>query len=194
MGVVGTVWSETALPLAPLPPSGEWTVDDLDALPDDGLRRELVDGVVLVSPAPRPAHQAVVTALLRVLAPACPPELTVLAGPVGVRQGRSRELQPDLVVVETARLAEPVLTAPPRLVVEVASRSTRLVDRALKREVYADRGVPSYWLVGVEEPGVVVLELAGDGRYAEVARGGAGDAVEVTRPFPVRVEPGRLVP
>ena len=95
--------------------------------------------------------------------------------------------------METARLREDVLSVPPHLVVEVTSRSTRLVDRTLKQEVYADRGVPSYWLVGVEEPGIVVLELEA-GRYVEVARAGADGAVEVTAPFPVLIAPGELVP
>ena len=40
-----------------LPRSGEWTVDDLATLPDDGLQYELLDGVLLVSPAPRLPHQ-----------------------------------------------------------------------------------------------------------------------------------------
>jgi hypothetical protein len=36
-----------------LPHADGWTVDDLDALPEDGVRRELLDGVLLVSPPPR---------------------------------------------------------------------------------------------------------------------------------------------
>ena len=36
-----------------MPRTGEeWTVDDLDHLPDDGLQYELLDGLLLVSPAP----------------------------------------------------------------------------------------------------------------------------------------------
>lgn len=191
---MGVMQTSEALPVAALDPAGGWTVDDLDALPDDGLRRELVDGVLLVSPAPRVPHQAVVMALYDVLRPVCPPELTVIAGPIGVRQGTTRELQPDLVVIETARLREDILSVPPHLVVEVASRSTRLVDRTLKRAVYAERGVPSYWLLGVEEPGLTVLELGPDGGYAEVASAGPGGSIDVSRPFPVRVTPGDLVP
>lgn len=36
---------------------GDWTVDDLRALPDDGMQYELADGLLLVSPSPRPVHQ-----------------------------------------------------------------------------------------------------------------------------------------
>ena len=41
----------------------EWTVDMLDALPDDGNRYELIDGVLFVTPAPSDVHQLVVGAL-----------------------------------------------------------------------------------------------------------------------------------
>ncbi|MEU4621756.1 hypothetical protein AB0G04_17500 [Actinoplanes sp. NPDC023801] len=43
-----------------IPPADGWTVADLDALPEDGVRRELIDGVLHVSPSPSPAHQALV--------------------------------------------------------------------------------------------------------------------------------------
>jgi Uma2 family endonuclease len=37
--------------------AAEWTVDDLDLLPDDGLQYELLDGLLLVSPSPTKRHQ-----------------------------------------------------------------------------------------------------------------------------------------
>ena len=45
--------------LSDVPPEGGWTTDDLDALPEDGLRRELLDGVLLVSPSPTRVHQII---------------------------------------------------------------------------------------------------------------------------------------
>ena len=39
--------------------SRPFTVDDLDRMPDDGRRYELVDGVLFVSPAPAVQHQLV---------------------------------------------------------------------------------------------------------------------------------------
>src|SRR5690348_11156641 len=59
MAVV-TVWSEES----PLAPHGDWTVDDLARLPDDGRQYELFDGVLVVSPASFPLHQRVVGALM----------------------------------------------------------------------------------------------------------------------------------
>lgn len=45
-----------------LPRDHAWTVQDLASLPDDGLRYELVDGTLLVSPAPTKSHQRAVEA------------------------------------------------------------------------------------------------------------------------------------
>ncbi len=47
-----------------MPREGDWTVDDIDLLPDDGLQYELIDGILVVSPAPVPRHQRVVVRLL----------------------------------------------------------------------------------------------------------------------------------
>ena len=41
----------------------EWTVDMLDALPDDDQRYELIDGELFVTPAPAERHQFVVLKL-----------------------------------------------------------------------------------------------------------------------------------
>ena len=50
-----------------------FTVDDLDRMPDDGRRYELVDGVLMVSPAPSLPHQVVLKELVVQLHGACPP-------------------------------------------------------------------------------------------------------------------------
>jgi Uma2 family endonuclease len=60
------------------------TRDDLDRMPDDGHRYELIDGVLVVSPAPKPLHQRVVGNLLYDLRLACPPDLEVLFAPLDV--------------------------------------------------------------------------------------------------------------
>jgi hypothetical protein len=45
----------------------EWTVDDIDAIPDDGLQYELIAGVLVVSPAPVLGHQRVLRELTLVM-------------------------------------------------------------------------------------------------------------------------------
>jgi len=71
----------TTAPLAGLPFGRELTVDDLEAMPDDGHRYELVDGVLIVSPAPIWAHQAAQFALHKLLHAACPAGLRVIGAP-----------------------------------------------------------------------------------------------------------------
>src|SRR4051812_21470295 len=46
-----------------------WTVDMLDALPDDGQRYEIIDGELFVTPAPSDVHQLVAGALHTRIAP-----------------------------------------------------------------------------------------------------------------------------
>ncbi|MEU1589217.1 hypothetical protein [Micromonospora sp. NPDC005710] len=54
------------------PPEGGWTTDDLDALPEDGRRRELLDGVLLMPPSPTGSHQTITGLLGAALDEDCP--------------------------------------------------------------------------------------------------------------------------
>lgn len=77
----------TAAPSDSFPPVGGWTTDDLDAMPEDGHRRELLDGVLLMSPSPSAIHQSLVWRLAAALDASCPTEYEVNQG-VEVRFGR----------------------------------------------------------------------------------------------------------
>lgn len=175
-----------------LPAWGDWTVDDLDRLPDDGLRYELVDGVLLVSPAPRVLHQLAQAELLVLLHAAAPPHVRVLGAPLDITFSTTRRLQPDLVVLDREQLRGATVAGLPLLVVEVLSSSTRATDLTLKRHVFEQAGVPSYWLLDPEAPSLTVLELA-DGAYAEVTTVRDDEAFTVERPFPVTLVPSQLV-
>ncbi len=67
-----------------LPRGRGLTRDDLDAMPDDGHRYELLDGALIVSPAPRVIHQEVSANLFALMRPACPAEFRLLYAPVDV--------------------------------------------------------------------------------------------------------------
>jgi Uma2 family endonuclease len=170
-----------------------FTVDDLDRTPDDGRRYELVDGTLIVSPAPAVAHQVVLHKLQVQLEAACPGGLAVVPGP-GLRMSGSTELIPDVVVVKLADLAGPHLITPPMLAVEVRSPGTALFDLNTKKAAYERFGVRSYWIVvpDPDQPELTAFELR-DGRYEVVAQV-AGDTVFGTElPFAVEVVPSRLV-
>jgi Uma2 family endonuclease len=184
--------SVTAIPHQATPVRGGLTVDDLEGMPDDGRRHELVDGVLLVTPAPRWEHQRAEVRLAVALGTVCPGEFDVLT-PIDVRGGSRTSVQPDLSVVRSADLlpGRPFQSVPV-LAVEILSPGTAETDRVLKRRVYAELGVASYWIVDVDAPSVTVLALDGD-RYAEQAVVRGDEPLAVTEPFPVVLRPSQLV-
>jgi Uma2 family endonuclease len=179
-------------------PAGEFTVEDLERMPDDGLRYELLDGTLLASPAPGLWHQEVALELAIRLRAACPPELHVVIAPFEWRGSRCTALQPDVLVARHGDLLAvdggKYLAAPPVLAVEVLSPSTRRIDRLSKLSAYEDAGVASYWLVDPdpESPSLHALDLI-DGRYVEVGCPSGEQAWQAQRPFPVTIAPADLV-
>lgn len=176
------------------PPSGRpFTVDDLEWMPDDGRRYELLHGMLLVSPAPTWGHQEVALALAVILREHCPEGMRAL-GPVGTRLADDSELQPDLVVARRADFAEKYLPKPPLLAVEVQSPSTGLHDLNTKKAAYEEFGVEAYWVVvpDAEHPAVIAFELRA-GRYVQVAHVVGDQPLRAERPFPIEVTPSRLV-
>jgi Uma2 family endonuclease len=175
-----------------LPYSRPLTRADLESMPDDGHRYELIDGTLVVSPAPRLAHQTAVGNLYLLLRAACPPELCVVLAPFDVVLADDTVVEPDVLVAPRAQFTDRDLPGPPLLAVEVLSPSTRRVDLLLKRDRLQDAGVPSYWLVDPDEPAVTVLELR-DGTYQEVARASGNQECTAQHPFPVRLQPAALL-
>src|SRR5690606_2491009 len=173
-----------------------WTVDDLAAFPDDGLRYEIIDGVLLVSPSPALPHQRAITRLNQVLAAACPPDLEVFVAPLDWQPAASRSFEPGLLVVRRDDATGMKLTGVPALVIEVLSPSTARIDRTLKFSAYAESGVPQYWIVDPgtadTEPSVEVYDLV-DGAYVLQGTASGDDELSVTGPVPVRVAPAALL-
>lgn len=166
--------------------SGPLTVRDLEGMPDDGRRYELIDGVLIVSPAPGTRHQAIVSRLGWALDAACIPEYGVLAAPYAVHHGDSIELQPDVLVGRLADFTAKDLPHPPVLAVEVLSPSTALIDRNTKKAVYERLGVASYWVIDPLELELTAFELH-DCRYVEVAHVAGDEPFEAVQPYPVRI-------
>jgi Uma2 family endonuclease len=178
-----------------LPADRPMTVADLDDTPDDGLRYELDDGVLVVSPAPMMIHQRVLLRLEVLLDAACPAEFMVVGGP-GVEISEIQYRIPDLAVIEAGSVAitDKNLTRPPALAIEIASRSTAQYDRNRKKVVYAEFGIPAYWIVepDPDRPSITAFGLTG-GSYAEVGRAAAEERFVSTTPFPVEIVPAELV-
>lgn len=132
------------------------------ALPDDGRRHELIDGIHYVSPSPALRHQWICGRVSRVLEDyfAGPRRARVFGSPVDVELSTRDVMVPDVIVVpwETDLAAQRV-EQPPKLVVEVLSPSSRNRDRQLKFERYAAFGVPHYWIIDPDQPSFACYRL-----------------------------------
>ncbi len=181
----------TAMPVMPRE-ARDWTVDDLELLPDDGLQYELLDGVLLVSPAPVPIHQRAIVKLLVLLQAACPDDLEVLVSPLDWQPDRRTSLQPDVLVLRPENIGAKNVTGAMPLAVEVLSPSTRRKDLVFKRSKYEDEAVGAYWIVDPYEPSVQAYELR-DGRYVDAGTAKGADTLALRLPFPVSVTPADLI-
>jgi Uma2 family endonuclease len=133
----------------------EWTVDMVRTLPDDGNRYEVIDGELLVTPAPSLVHQRAVVEMLDIVRPYVRVHSIgeALVSPADVVVYGSRKfVQPDLFVlplVNGAPVRQWTEAGRLLLAVEMLSPSTEHADRGRKRELYKEKAVPEYWIVDV---------------------------------------------
>lgn len=132
-----------------------WTSADLESLPDDGKRYEIIDGELYVSKQPHFYHQETCSAIL-----------TALRGwnkrtglgnanlAPGLIFADDDDVVPDVTWASKERLAialgpDGKLHAAPELVVEVLSPGSKNQhrDREAKLKLYSRRGVSEYWIV-----------------------------------------------
>ena len=178
----------------PGPPQGSWTYDDYAALPDDGNRYEIVNGVLIMAPAPGPEHQSIAVRIAYYMFPHI--DLAgigkLFTAPLDVDLGPKNVYQPDLVVVLNThldRVAEKKIIGAPDLVVEVASPSTAAYDRLTKYEKYAHAGIREYWMVKPKSRSVEVLVLEGrEYRSLGIFRGEQTLPSRIVPDLPVGVE------
>lgn len=159
-----------------------FTLADIYDAPEDLARREIIDGVLYVSPSPRVGHQRAIRHLVLILDAWCRQHGgEVLPGGVNLDLGEDTHLEPDVAVLAPGRPVPDgstrALTTPPDIVVEVSSRSTRSYDAGPKRARYARAGTPELWLVDLEEQTVEISRLAGDRWYGDPVALRAGDTL-----------------
>jgi len=133
----------------------EWTASDLQELPDDGTRYEVIDGELFVSPAPSLRHQEAVAQLHRRLTDYLERQRVGHAffSPADVIFSPRRAVQPDVFVVPLVNGRRPeAFQEVMRLLVaaEVLSPSTARADRVAKRTMFRDEGVGEYWIVDLD--------------------------------------------
>jgi Uma2 family endonuclease len=174
-----------------------FTAEDLEHLPDDGKRYELFDGELIVSPAPIPQHQGVSWECGNFLAQAVSAGWgRAFAAPIEVHFSSHRVVQPDLLFIRRERLhiiGKKQIEGAPDLVVEILSPRSRKADLGWKLTLYAQGGVPFYWVLDPVARTVRVYRLEEGAYIAEpILRPGQmltcplfpGIAAAVTRLFP----------
>jgi Uma2 family endonuclease len=149
------------------------TYEDLEHFPNDGKRYEVVFGELHVSAAPDPSHQILLGLVHLLVAPHVRRLRLgqVYLAPFDVRPLGGDLVQPDLVFIRRDRLdrfERGAFVGPPDLVVEVLSPSTKTYDETVKARLYAEAGVPEYWLPDPFARTFLVLVLR-DGRYEPLA-------------------------
>ncbi|MCO6009749.1 Uma2 family endonuclease [Actinoallomurus purpureus] len=171
-----------------------WTIEEVLALPENGMRQELLEGRLVVSPVPPNPHQWAAKQLERLFDDVTPPGL-VANRDVNLRLGADL-LIPDVVVGSVAALsgARPCLDAADvTLVTEILSPGNTAFERTWKSQRYAEGGIPFF--VEVELSGVVqvaVYELRGRG-YAKIAAAHAGETLKLAEPFELGFDPAQLI-
>ncbi|MCI0622400.1 MAG: Uma2 family endonuclease [Acidobacteria bacterium] len=132
-----------------------WTSADLEALPDDGKRYEIIDGELYMSRQPHWHHQFTcfqIASRLQLWSK------QTGAGQVNLAPGlifaEDDDVAPDVVWISQARLPNALgtdgkLHAAPELIVEVLSPGNvqERRDREAKLKLYSRRGVQEYWIV-----------------------------------------------
>jgi Uma2 family endonuclease len=178
------------------PPVDGWTTDDLDELPEDGHRRELIDGVLIMPPSPTNLHQTMAGLLMVALMTGCPPQLSVTQA-VEVRVNKRRSLIPDVLVTTydaAARGSSKFAPHEVALVVEIVSPGSQTLDRFAKPALYAEAGIPYFWRIETTDDVEVHthrLDVA-KGQYVET--GLFTNMIDVEEPWPIKVPISRFTP
>lgn len=151
------------------------TYEDYLNFPDDGMRYEILDGEIFMTPAPTPKHQYASKRLQRLLEDYFEGERggLVFDAPIDVILADSDVVQPDLVVVgERRQVSSRGIEGAPLVLVEILSPSRPEYDRLTKARRYAARSVPHFWIVDPEARAVECFRLEGSSYRLDAAAEG----------------------
>ncbi|MBK6519893.1 MAG: Uma2 family endonuclease [Polyangiaceae bacterium] len=179
------------------------TFQDLMSLPDD-VRAEVIHGSIVALPRPLPRHSNVQRSLGSFIGKPFHDD-DGFGGPggwwilleVAVQLGAHLVVQPDLAGWRRERLPDPWDKRPidvmPDWVCEVLSPSNAAHDRVTKRRLYAEHGVPFYWIIDPADGTLEALRLD-HGVWVEVAVLDATDVARVPPFEAIELPVGRLFP
>ncbi|MEU3455721.1 Uma2 family endonuclease [Micromonospora sp. NPDC006766] len=173
------------------PPERSWREQDLFDLPEDGNRYEIIDGSLHVTPPAGRYHHELADDIRMAMRQVAPDGWRVIRE-IGVRVPAGN-LIPDITVLKPSAPQDGMWAEPGdiALVVEVESPNSRRHDRFTKPGLYAEAGIPFYWRVERGDFGPVVYryELGKGDHFQLLGTVGPDDPVEVTEPWPMRLDP-----
>ncbi len=135
-----------------------WTVDDYLSLGELSTPCQLLNGELIISPAPNLNHQQTSRKLSKILDRFIQEE-ELLYAPIDVYLDSRNVFQPDLLGITQERksfLSERGIEGPPDLILEIISPSNSYMDRYEKKVAYQQFGVTEYWIV---DPANKTLEI-----------------------------------
>jgi Uma2 family endonuclease len=145
-----------------------------------GVRLELVDGEVAVSPSPIPDHSYIETMLKIILGQhILAHDLGRLYGDVDTLFGLHDVRRPDIIYFSKPRLhlvGKKAMEGPPDLCVEILSPSSETIDRVDKFDQYQSAGVACYWIIDPHQQTAEAFQLRA-GKYVSAGRGANSDTV-----------------
>jgi len=142
-----------------------WTYEDVQRLPEDGRRYEVIDGVLYVSPSPRQIHQLLSRRLQHFFYQfELEEQGYIYDAPMDLIMPGCTPVQPDLIFLlpeQFDQIQEKYIEGAPHLLVEILSPDSASRDRVKKLRKYAAAGVPYYLLVDPVAQTLEVLQLDG---------------------------------
>jgi Uma2 family endonuclease len=169
------------------------TTTYLHSLPEDGLRRELIDGSVIVSPSATARHNILALWIAQILDEANPGVDHVVSVDQSMTIDDYNEPRPDIVVIRADYLDQtPFPVTGTLLAAEIVSPTSVERDHETKRRVYAQAGIPAYWIIvtDVRAGTIALTELALDeqaGGYREKTPATTG-VFQTDWPWPVKID------
>jgi Uma2 family endonuclease len=137
------------------------TVSDYFETPEGGPRYQLIDGDLILTPAPDSFHQGILWNLAGIISPYLKtnPIGRAFFAPIGVALSDINAYEPDLIFISKDR--ESIITkrgieGAPDLAVEVLSPGTARYDKGIKRSIYARTGVVELWLI---DPALLEIQI-----------------------------------
>lgn len=145
------------------------TYKDYELFPDNGKVHQLINGEHYMTPSPFTRHQWIsgnMVLYFRNYLEANPVGYVFYA-PLDVVFSDYDIVQPDIIYVSREKkeiIGEKHIKGVPDLLIEILSKSTENIDKKLKKDLYAQYGVPEYWIVD-SETDIVLCYALKEGKY-----------------------------